>query len=202
MINIVIGIVGFLAAYLFDIVSIKKIPRVKGLVWSIAVIAVIYSTCMICLDPVKFSLPTWATVVGWVLLPTFIFFFIYSLFINLPFRKTYVKTGVGKKLIRTGTYALVRHPGVLWYGVILIALILISRSQLLLIAAPIWFAMDIIHVTIQDRFLFGKMFPEYKDYSKETPMLIPNRKSIVAFVTTINCPTEKSGALKDTGGVK
>jgi hypothetical protein len=62
--------------------------------------------------------------------------------------------------------------------------------------------MDIIHVTIQDRFLFGKMFPEYKDYRRETPMLIPNRKSIVAFVRTINCPIEKSGALKDTGGVK
>ena len=174
----------------------------KGLLWSIAVTAVIYSTCMVCLDPVKFTLPAWATVVGWVLLPTFIFFFIYSLFINLPFRKTYVKTGVGNELIRTRTYALVRHPGVLWYGVILIALILISRSQLLLIAAPIWFVMDIIHVTVQDRFLFGKMFAEYKDYRRETPMLIPNLKSIVAFIRTIHGPTEKSGALKDTGGVK
>jgi protein-S-isoprenylcysteine O-methyltransferase Ste14 len=193
---------GFMTAYLFDIVSIKRIPRLKGLIWLVAASLVIYSAWMVCLDSFKFSLPAWAGIFGWVLLPTFIFCFIYSLFINLPFRKTYVKTGVGSQLIRTGTYALVRHPGVLWYGVILIALILISKSQLLLIAAPVWFAMDVIHVTIQDKFLFGKMFPEYKDYRKETPMLIPNRKSIAAFLKTFNSPQVEKGVLKDVGGVK
>ena len=196
------GIAGFLAAYLFDIVSLKKIPRIKGLIWIIAVVLVIYSTWMVCFDSRKFALPAWASILGWVLLPAFILCFIYSLFINLPFRKTYVKSGVGSQLIRTGTYALVRHPGVLWYGVILVALILISGSQLLLIAAPIWFVMDVIHVTIQDRYLFGKMFPDYKDYRKETPMLIPNKRSIAAFIRTFNSPKVKEGGLEDMGGVK
>jgi protein-S-isoprenylcysteine O-methyltransferase Ste14 len=202
MIYVAIGMAGFLAAYLFDVVSIKRIPRLKGLVWLVAVVLVVCSTWMVCFDPVKFTLPAWASILGWVLLPTFILCFIYSLFINLPFRKTYVKTGVGSQLIRTGTYALVRHPGVLWYGVILIALILISKSQLILIAAPIWFVMDVIHVTIQDKFLFGKMFPEYKDYRKETPMLIPNTRSIAAFFKTFNSPKAKEKVLEDTGGVK
>ena len=199
---VAIGMAGFLTAYLFDLVSLKKIPRIKGLIWIAAVVLVVYSTWMVCFDPVKFVLPAWAGILGWVLLPTFILCFIYSLFINLPFRKTYVRSGVGSQLIRTETYALVRHPGVLWYGVILVALILISRSQLLLIAAPIWFVMDVIHVTIQDRFLFGKMFPEYKDYRKETPMLIPNRRSIGVFIRTFNSPKVREGVLEDMGGVK
>ena len=157
---------------------------------------------MVCFDASKFALPAWAGMIGWVLLPISIFLFIYSLFINLPFRKTYVKRGVGNQLIRTGTYALVRHPGVLWYGVILVALILVSKSQLLVIAAPIWFVMDVIHVTIQDKFLFEKMFPEYKEYRKETPMLIPNRSSIGAFIRTFNSPHVKEGVLEEPGGVK
>ena len=177
--------VGFLAAYLFDIVSIKKIPRIKGLVWSIAVIAVIYSTCMVCLDPVNFSLPTWATVVGWVLLPTFIFFFIYSLFINLPFRRTYVNSGVGDRLITSGMYALVRHPGVYWFILLMLALVLVSKSSLVLIASPIFILLDILLVVIQDRFFFGRMFAEYDRYRKETPMLLPNVKSISAFINSL-----------------
>jgi len=199
---VAIGIAGFLSAYLFDVISLKKVPRIKGLIWIIAVLLVVYSTWMVCLASNKFALPSWASILGWVLLPTFILCFIYSLFINLPFRKTYVKSGVGSQLIKTGTYALVRHPGVLWYGVILVALILISGSQLLLIAAPIWFVMDVIHVTIQDRFLFGKMFPGYKNYRKETPMLIPNKRSIGAFIRTFNSPRAKKGVLEDMRGVK
>lgn len=189
---IAIGIIGFLTAYLFDVVSLKGISRLKLPVGIIAVSLIIYATVMACFRTEQFVLPAWITWLGWVLLPTFIFFFIYSLFINLPFRKTYITSGVGDKLIRTGTYALVRHPGVLWYAVILASLILVSRSELLLIASPIWFVMDLLHVTIQDKFLFSKMFKGYDDYRRETPMLIPNRKSIGAFLKSFRLPVTQS----------
>ena len=189
---IAIGIIGFLSAYLFDVISLKGISRLKLPIGIIAASLVIYATLMVCLRSEQFVLPTWITWLGWVLLPISIMFFVYSLFINLPFRKTYVRSGVGDKLIRTGTYALVRHPGVLWYAMILVSLILVSRSELLLIASPIWFAMDLLHVTIQDKFLFSKMFEDYDDYRQETPMLIPNRRSISAFLKTFRLPVTQT----------
>lgn len=189
---ITIGVLGFLAAYLFDVVSLRRIPGAKQGVGIVAVALIGYATLMVCLKSERLELPIWLTWLGWALLSVSVPLLLYSLFINLPFRKTYVVPGVGDRLIRTGTYALVRHPGVFWYALLLGSLILVSKSKLLLIASPVWLAMDIVHVIIQDRFLFGKMFKDYDDYRRETPMLIPSRRSISACLRTLRQPRTES----------
>lgn len=185
MIYIVLGSLGFLIAHTFDIVSIKRIPGMKPLTWLAGNGLVVFSIIMLCLSPDKLSLPLWSTWLGWIVLPISLFMLIYSLFINLPFGKTYVATGVGDKLITSGLYALVRHPWVHWLVLLLLALILVSRSSLMLIAALIWVLLDIGLVAIQDRFFFGRMFAGYDNYRRETPMLIPNRRSINAFINSL-----------------
>jgi len=186
MIYIVVGIFGFIVVHLFDIVSLKRIPSgVKPCVWTVGSGLLGYSFIMMSLAPDKLLLPLWSTWLGWGLLLLSAFLLVYSLFINLPFRKTYIATGVSDKLITTGLYALVRHPWIHWFILILLSLILVSRSSLLLIAAPIWILLNILLVVIQDRFFFGRMFAGYDRYRKETPMLLPNRKSISACIRTI-----------------
>ena len=97
---------------------------------------------------------------------------------EIPFRQTYAEGGVGDRLVTTGTYALCRPPGVLWFGLLLIALLLVSRAQFLLVAAPIWLLMDVLWVWVQDAYFFRHMFPDYRQYQKQTPLLIPTRESI------------------------
>jgi protein-S-isoprenylcysteine O-methyltransferase Ste14 len=189
---IIIGVLGFLVAHLFDVVSLKRIPGAKQGVGIVVAALIGYATLMVCLDSERLALPIWVTWLGWALLSVSVPLLVYSLFVNLPFRKTYVAPGVGDRLVRTGTYALVRHPGVFWYALLLVSLILISKSKLLLVASPIWLGMDILHVVIQDKFLFGKMFKDYEDYRRETPMLIPNRRSISACLRTIRQPGTES----------
>lgn len=170
---------------MFDLASLRRNARAK-LVAGLAALGMVgYATAMVCLSPNRVDLPDWATWSGWVLMPVSLFLLIYSLFIDLPPRKTYVEPGVGEELVKTGTYALVRHPGVLWYLLFLISLLLISGAKLMLIAAPVWFFMDVLYVTVQDKFLFGKMFHGYEDYRQETPMLVPSRKSIGACFRTL-----------------
>ncbi len=181
MIYMAIGCLGFLVIHLFDIVSLKRLPGVKPFTWILGSGLLVYALTMLCLHSAKLPLPTWAIWLGWILLSVSFLMLIYSLFINLPFRKTYIATGVGDKLITTGLYALVRHPGVHWFILVLLSLILVSRSSLLLIAAPIFIFLDIALVTLQDKFFFGRMFEGYEGYRKKTPMLVPNRKSINAF---------------------
>jgi len=190
MIYIVLGGLGFLVIHLLDIAAIKRIPGLKPLTLLAGNGLVVFSIIMVCLSPDKLALPVWSSWLGWVLLPIALFMLIYSLFLNLPFGKTYVATGVGKKLVTSGLYALVRHPGVHWFGLLLLALILVSRSSLMLIAAPIWVLLDIVLVTIQDRFFFGKMFAGYDNYRRQTPMFIPNRRSLSAFINSL----KQSGA--------
>lgn len=196
---IAIGFLGFLVAYLFDVVSLMRIPGAKQGVGIVAAGLISYATVMVCLKSERFELPIWLVSLGSVLFFMSVVLIIYSVFINLPFHKTYVAPGVGDKLIKTGTYALARHPGVLWYVLVLISLIMISRSKLLLIAAPIWLALDILHVTIQDRLFFGKMFKGYDDYRRETPMLIPNRRSISACLKTLRQPRAESEVQEGRG---
>ena len=185
MLYIIIGAIGFVVVHLFDLVALKRIPRLKPVIWCIGSGLLIYSLVMICRYPVKIMLPAWSTWLGWGMLAVSASLLIHSLFISLPFRKTYVDTGVGDKLVKTGLYALVRHPGIMWFPLFMLSLIPISRSSLLLIAAPTFIALDIVLVVIQDRLIFGRMFHGYDSYRLETPMLLPNRKSFGAFLRSL-----------------
>jgi len=185
MIYAAIGCFGFLLIHLFDIVSLKRLPVAKPITWILGNGLLVYALVMACLNSPKLPLPAWSTWLGWALLITSLLPLIYSLFINLPFRKTYIATGVGDKLIRTGLYALVRHPGVHWFILLMLSLILVSTSSLLLITAPILILLDIVLVIVQDKFIFGRMFADYDNYRQETPMLVPNRQSINAFINSL-----------------
>jgi len=184
MIYIILGVCTFLVAYWFDFVSFKKIPLAKLVLGAGAGLLGIYSLAMVCLRTERFCLPGYLSFLGWFLLFISTFLLSFSLFWEIPSRKTYLVKGVGDKLIKTGTYALVRHPGVIWYTLFLLALLLISKSRLLLTALPIWVFMDVLYVVIQDKFYFPHMFPGYGEYKKETPMLIPTRRSFVRFLAS------------------
>jgi len=185
MIYIAIGCLGFLIIHLFDIVSLKRVPAAKPFTWTLGSGLLLYALTMVCLQKDQLLLPTWSAWLGWALLAISFSLLIYSLFINLPFRKTYIITGVGDKLITTGLYALVRHPGVLWFILVMLSLLLISRSGLLLVAAPIFILLDIGLVIIQDKLFLGRMFAGYADYRRQTPMLVPNRQSLNTFFNSL-----------------
>jgi len=186
MIYIAVGIFGFIVIHLFDIVSLKRIPSgAKPCVWAVGSGLLVYSLIMLCLKSNTLPLPVWSTWLGWGLLTLSLFLLIYSLFINLPFRKTYIATGVGDRLITTGLYALVRHPWIHCFTLTLLSLVLVSKSSLLLIAAPIFILLNILLVIVRDKFFFIRMFAGYESYQRETPMLVPNRRSVNAFINSL-----------------
>jgi len=185
MIYIAIGSLGFLVIQLLAIASLKRIPRVKPGIWILGSGLIVYALTMVCLQPDKLLLPMWSTWLGWGLLSISLFLLAYSLFINLPFRKTYITTGIGNELVTNGLYTLVRHPWVHCFTLLLLSLVLVSKSSLLLIASPIWTSLYILLIVIQDKFLFGRMFDEYDTYRQETPMLLPNRRSVNAFISSL-----------------
>ena len=183
--NILIGIAGALIIHVVDIVSMKKIPLLKPVIWIIGITMGVYSIIRLCFSADKLTLPVWSIVCGWILLVISVSIFLSALFINLPFRKTYVETGVGDKLIKTGLYSLARHPGAMWFILFMASLFLVSQSKLMLIAAPIFMVANTLLVIIQDKVFFTKMFEGYDRYQKETPMLFPNRRSIGVFLGSI-----------------
>ncbi|MBA7684139.1 hypothetical protein ES703_92529 [subsurface metagenome] len=182
---VLVGVVGFIIAYFFDWVSLKRIPGGKQIIGFLFIALEGYALFLACWEVSRFWLPVGVVTLGWLFLPISVALFIYSLFIEIPLAKTYRDAGVGDQLIRTGTYALVRHPGVLWYALFLLSLMFTTRSITLLVAAPVWVLMDVLYVVIQERFFFDRMFPGYKEYKRRTPMLIPTRTSISDCLKTL-----------------
>jgi protein-S-isoprenylcysteine O-methyltransferase Ste14 len=190
--NILIGIAGFIIIHSVDFVSMKKIPLIKPVIWIAGLGLGLYALIRMCLSPDKLVLPVWSTVFGWIILIISLLVFLYALFVNLPFKKTYVDTGVGDKLIKTGLYSLARHPGAIWFILFMLSLVLVSKSSVMAIAAPIFMILNTLLVIIQDKIFFTRMFDGYHQYQKETPMLIPNRRSINAFIESIQQTKNKN----------
>lgn len=136
-------------------------------------------------QPPAISMPHWVIAVGITLSLAGIILLVYSLAIDIPFQSTYLAPDASSRLITTGTYALTRHPGVLWLTVFLIGLFIANRSLALFVAIPVWLGLDVLHVWLQDRYFFPKQFPDYGTYQQRTPMLIPNRSSIDRCVQTL-----------------
>jgi protein-S-isoprenylcysteine O-methyltransferase Ste14 len=185
MFYILIGSLGFLVLQFLAIFSLKRIPRVKPITWIVGSGLVIYSLTMIWLQPDKLLLPTWSGWIGWGLFPISLSLLAYSLFVNLPFRKTYITTHLEGELVTTGLYTIVRHPWIYGFALLLLSLVLISKASLLLIASLIWIPLDILLLIIQDKLLFGKMFKKYDTYRQKTPMLLPNKRSVNAFIKSL-----------------
>jgi len=181
---IALGVVAFVIAGFFDLAALREWRYLKQAIGLVALLLWGYAFYGLLRTSPRFWLPAPLTWLGWPLLVIATLLLIYSLFIEIPFRQTYAEGGVGDRLVTTGTYALSRHPGVLWLGLLLIALILVSHVRLLLIAAPVWFLMDLFYVWVQDVHYFPRMFPKYRQYQQETPMVVPTGKSIVTCLQT------------------
>ncbi len=170
---LVAGVFAFLVCLLFEWVSLRGARWRKQAIIIMAIALGGYAFYSACFGQPRFLLPAPLVYFGWVLVSLSAFLFCYSLFLEIPFSKTYAKPGVGDELVTSGTWALIRHPGVIWFALLLAGLILVARTRVLLIAAPVWLALDIVLVVIQDRVFFPRMLPEYHQYQQETPMFIP-----------------------------
>ncbi len=182
---VALGVAAFVMAGLIDLAALhgwRHFKQALGvgavLLWGYALYGLVHTST-------RFWLPRPLVWAGWLLFIVAASLFIYSVFIEIPFGQTYVKGGMDNKLVTTGTYALCRHPGVLWFGLWLIGLIFTSRGHLLVIAAPLWFLSDVLWVWAEDVCYFPRIFPEYDDYQQVTPMLVPTRDSIGRCLKTL-----------------
>jgi protein-S-isoprenylcysteine O-methyltransferase Ste14 len=105
-----------------------------------------------------------------------------SLIFELPMTRSSGRPDGPRRVVSTGTYALVRHPGVLWFALWMAGLAAVSGARDLLFAAPVWVAADAAYAWAEDRFTFPRMFgAAYEAYRRQVPMFLPTRASLVRF---------------------
>lgn len=120
---------------------------------------------------------------------------IYCLFFALPFSETYQDAGGPPAVCDRGVYALCRHPGVLCLlGMYLFWGLGALPAAMLLRNGLIFSGLNTAYVCFQDRITFPRTFPDYPDYQKTVPFLIPTGTSIRAAWRTRRRSAEEEGS--------
>jgi protein-S-isoprenylcysteine O-methyltransferase Ste14 len=116
---------------------------------------------------------------GWALGALTLSLVVFSLIVEIPTFYLYLTSGSERRLITSGFYAMTRHPGVVWFSLLLVSLVGATDARGLAIATPVWIAMDVVHVAWQERIYLVRVYgDEYRRYQAEVPMLIPRWASI------------------------
>ena len=188
-----LGALVFPLFMLFDFVALRGSSRLKKATFLVGGIAFIGGTYGAVRAGPPFSIPPPLPFVGLVMTVVFAILLLYSLLIEIPFTMTYLSPGAPSQLVNTGTYALARHPGIIWMAFFLIGMVLASRSVTFVVAALVWLPLDVVHVWLQDRYIFPRQFPAYRAYQQETPMLWPTRASLRRCLQTLPWRSRASG---------
>jgi protein-S-isoprenylcysteine O-methyltransferase Ste14 len=186
MTGIALGAAAFLLIFWVDAVSLQKMSFVKPILWLVGIAVSITGLIITVREPPRVQLPIPVVAFGWALLAVCTALFVYSLFVEIPFASAYVQKGMPSRLVTEGTYALCRHPGVLWLAGLLAGVFLASGSLWMLAALPLWVGLDVLYVVLQEKLYFVRIFgAEYRDYQREVPMLVPTSRSIRECARTI-----------------
>ncbi len=160
----------------------KKYRILKPTLWIGMIPVSTVATVMAWTKADYFNAPGILSIIAWIVFPLFVLLFIYSLYFEIPLRKTYIDSEQPVKVVTDGTYSLCRHPALLWFTGWMLAAVFISRSITLAIAAPVWILSYIGCLFLEEKVCCMEIFAdEYKQYQRTTPMLIPTFKSIKSF---------------------
>ena len=177
MTYILIGCLAFILFLIFDLNKLNRYYKHLNLSFILGLSLLLFCTiALLVIDDKNWVLPFLKIGAGFIAFLSLLML-IYTLFGAMPFKQTYIETK-RNTVIRTGMYALCRHPGVLWFFLFYLFLGLAAGSKLILVAALVWTSLDIIYVYIQDRWIFPGTLEDYDLYQKNVPFLIPDSASV------------------------
>lgn len=186
MSDLLLSLSGYAWGMLHDIASLRRTPRVKPLLLTLSAAGHLFGLYRLMRYGPRWNphpLLRWSCVL---LAPLSFVGFFYSIMVEIPLRKAWLEEGHTDELVTTGTYALTRHPGVLWIAIAVLASAVATRSRRLLWSAPVIVAGDVVHVAFQERVVLPQVFGEaYADYQHETPFVVPTPRSATRFARTI-----------------
>lgn len=189
MIYLFTGLAAFLLFIFYDINAAGLHYRFLGGCFFIGCVMLFGSTVGILAESRQQIIVNSFTVVCMIIALVFLALLVYTLFVVLPFRNTYLSSpakGEKGKVCSCGVYALSRHPGVLWFTGIYLFLSLAIPTPLVIQASMTFCVCNILYVIFQDLWTFPRTFRDYSRYKETVPFLLPTAESIRRCTNTLN----------------
>jgi protein-S-isoprenylcysteine O-methyltransferase Ste14 len=205
LLPVLLGAASYVVFALHDMLELryKKAPdgawaKVAAQVFFVAGMVLLSSS--ISLATFRSGLPEGVSLVvtGFFALLGVVFFaaFVYSLFGALPAKKTYLEMK-NLTVIDTGLYALCRHPGVILLALFYLFLCLALRSLGVLAVGASNTLANLAYTALQDIWIFPTTIEGYREYKKNTPFLIPTRKSLLRAAAALRKKTNTDQVYMD-----
>jgi protein-S-isoprenylcysteine O-methyltransferase Ste14 len=173
---LIIGIIGFGLLFLNDLNDYKYRVKWLNVLFPLGLILLIVSTVFLSVrSEYMVSYPVLRDAAGGFAL-MFLLLEIFTLFFAVPARESYTGCGGGRKTVKTGMYALCRHPGAIWF--ILLYLCLCGSFGIPLYAVFIFSGLDLALIVFEDSVVFPEIFSDYTDYQKTVPFIVPTAESV------------------------
>jgi protein-S-isoprenylcysteine O-methyltransferase Ste14 len=182
MIFTVLGTIAILSMIVFDWADCRGLSALKIAVLAFAASLLLASSALLLAVRRPLYLSTEAAALCWVGAAASLFLLVVSLGVEVAF----VGKSTRKRSLTTlGTYALVRHPGVLWFFFFHLFLALATSSIPFLIAVPCWTGANLLLAVVEDRVFFPRIFGDaYARYRSTVPFLVPSMGSLRNCVAT------------------
>jgi len=178
---ITVGVVGFALMFASDVCGSRNNFKGRNFLAFFGVLILFSSSVYILTYGEGMNISFTYRIISGLFTLIFLFLLVYSVVIEVN-----KKREEDEKLITTGTYALTRHPGVIWFLLYYLFGSILFANYDILIAGLVWSIANVIYVLLQEKLVFNKIFDNYDVYTKTTPMLLPNITSIRKCIKTLN----------------
>jgi len=177
------GISSFLLYFLFDYLEYRSIHFRGGkLLGYLSVILLVISVIGLIISSPKWQVPLILRIFSAIFSIPVLFFFLRSLFFEVSFYKD-----ENENFVRTGSYKLCRHPGVLLLFLLLFFISLATGSSYLFYGAFLFSFLNLFITIFEDKVFLPYKFKEYEDYRRKVPFLFPKLSDIFEIIKNDLC---------------
>ena len=183
MLYVMVGAAGFLSVALYDLSQIRGTVRSGSVFSSIGYLAILASMIFLVATTRPAPTPPLLLFIKALLSLTFLSLLIYSVVIEIP--RAQRKRGMSAEpashepvVVDTGFYALVRHPGFLWFALLWATIVSVYHNPEVTTCGVVLVVLDLLLIAVEDLVVFPRIFPGYDEYKRRVPFLIPRLRRV------------------------
>ena len=175
MLCLTVGATGFFSVVLYDLAQIRGKAGAASVLSSIGYLCILASIVFLMLSTQLPATPFGLLLIKGFLTSAFLLLLIYSVLIEIPvaLRRRSRGRSDERAVVDSGFYGVVRHPGFVWFALLWASIVATYLDPRVTAVGTALVIIDFALVVLEDLVFFPRIFPNYSEYKKQVPFIIP-----------------------------